>query len=149
MAYIVLHKKKLLENYRAVLSMLRGKIPLNVVTKFCLSNPDIIRVLSAGNEGRLVVSDSNMENFSRLEDFEGPPRHAPLPFRGVGCVGGVAAAWFAVRGGRFLLLGSWICRLDQQLPHPLPPLPSPTLSLPPRGGSPAGVVGRGGSEGEA
>lgn len=67
MAYIVLHKKKLLENYRAVLSMLRGKIPLNVVTKFCLSNPDIIRVLSAGNEGRLVVSDSNMENFSRLE----------------------------------------------------------------------------------
>ncbi len=48
--------------------MMHGKIPVNVVTKFCLSNPDVIAVLNSEPRGSrpVCISDSNMVNFVHL-----------------------------------------------------------------------------------
>lgn len=67
MDYLCLDEKKLVENL-SYWQKLAGKngADLNVVTKFCLSEPKYIDVLV--KNGVTAVSDSNMQNYTRLKD---------------------------------------------------------------------------------
>ncbi|MCR5763454.1 MAG: hypothetical protein K6G00_08755 [Treponema sp.] len=70
MAFCTIHKNAIEQNYRQM-SMLckKNNAQLNVVSKFCLSNPLVISFLNGIKDCPCtVISDSNMENFARLEE---------------------------------------------------------------------------------
>ena len=69
MASCFIIKGKVLHNYRLWNDLCeKNSAKLNVVSKFCLSNPSVIRVLrSVPDYPCHAIADSNMENFSRLE----------------------------------------------------------------------------------
>ncbi len=70
MAYCTIHKHAVASNYdQMILLCKKNGAQLNVVSKFCLSNPDIISFLhDRPDTPCTVISDSNMENFSRLDE---------------------------------------------------------------------------------
>lgn len=64
MAECLIFKNNLLHNYQQMEQLCsKNNAKLNLVTKFCISNPKIINFLVSSNNS-LIISDSNMKNFS-------------------------------------------------------------------------------------
>lgn len=70
MAICKVYGNALRHNYRLMAELCKSNnAQLNIVSKFCLSNPSIIDFLHKANDfTRTVISDSNMENFCNLDE---------------------------------------------------------------------------------
>lgn len=70
MAICKIYGNALKHNYGRMAELCRlNNAQLNIVSKFCLSNPSVIDFLYGAKEfSRTVISDSNMENFCNLDE---------------------------------------------------------------------------------